>query len=512
MPTARSLLRLLASSFALLALAAPPAGATWSIVLVNTKTGEIGIAAATCLESLDLRKLLPVMVVSKGAGVAQSQIDTGAANRKKIFDQLLLGTPPAEIIQIALNGDFFKKTRQYGIVDLSPDAAGYTGGGAMAFKLDVHGGFDDYEYAIQGNVLTGQPVIDAAVQAVTRTQGSLGDRLMAGMEAARSMGGDGRCSCSPSAPTSCGSPPAAGFTKAAHIGFFMVARAGDTDGTCNATIGCATGSYWCNLNEANLFAADTDPVLLLASDYADFKIAAAGHPDGLRSLSAFDDSEVLGDGASTRQLTVALFDLDGHAILHGGATFTVTHAPGSAGLSQLGAVVDHGDGTYALELVAGAGSGTDLLSVRADDGTQGATLFPYPQLQHRPALLASAPELSAGSGAPLVFDLLGPTAAAGRTAVLLLSAAGTAPGQSLPGGLLLPLNPDRLFALSAHFGPAGVLAGNPGPLDALSHATVAFTPPAGSLLPFVGQTLSAAWATLRPADFVSNAVSVAVTP
>jgi hypothetical protein len=503
--------RLAALLLALLVLCAPPAGATWSIILVNTATGEIGIGAATCLESLDLRKLLPVMVVGKGAGVAQAQIDSSAVNRKKIFDQLKLGTSPAEIIQIALDGDLFKKSKQYGVADLSPDAAGYTGPNTFAFQQDVHGTFGDYAYAIQGNILTGAPVIDATVQAVTLTQGSLAERLMAGMEAARSMGGDGRCSCSESAPTSCGSPPVNGFLKSAHIGFVMVSRAGDTDGTCNG-LGCATGDYWLDLNMPGKTAADPDPVLLLQAAFDDFQLAAQGHPDGVQSLAALDDDEVLGDGASTRQLTVALHDIDGAPIAHGGATLTVTHAPGSAGLSHLGSVLDHGDGTYTLELVAGAGTGTDLLSVRADDGIMGATLFPYPALVHREALLQPAAGLSA-SGGTLAFDLLGPTSAAGREAALLLSASGTAPGVLLPGGLPLPLNFDRLFALSSqHFGPAGVLAGSPVTLDATSHGSVEFVPPAGSLAPLVGQTLWAAWATLRPADFASNAVSFPIEP
>jgi len=495
---------------ALLVLFAPPAGATWSIILINTKTGEIGIASATCLESLDLRKLLPVMVVSKGAGVAQSQVDSGATNRKKIYDQLKLGTPPAEIIQIALDGDFFKKTRQYGIADLTPDAAGYTGTGASSYKEDVHGTFGDYVYAIQGNILTGAPVISAAVQAVTFTQGTLADRLMAGMEAARSFGGDGRCSCLTGTPTSCGAPPVNGFAKSAHIGFLMVSRAGDTDGPCNG-LGCASGSYWLNLNIPGKSAADPDPVFLLQAAYADFKLAAQGHPDGLRSLAAFDDDEVLGDGNSTRQLDVALLDLDGMPITHGGATLTVTHAPGSAGLSALQQVLDHGDGTYTLQFVAGAGTGTDVLAVRVDDGTMGATLFPYPTLEHRLALRVPGGGLSA-SGGSLAFDLLGPTDAAGRNAVLLLSASGTMPGTYLPDGLLLPLNADRLFAMSKHFGQAGILSKNPGPLDALGHSSVVFTPPAGSLLPLIGQTLSAAWVTVRPSDFASNAVDFSITP
>ena len=92
----RVLLLVLACVLAL----APPASATWSIVLVDSSTGEVAIAGATCLEGFDLQQWLPVLVVGKGGAVAQSAIDTAAKNRKKIFEQLQLGTPPDQILAL----------------------------------------------------------------------------------------------------------------------------------------------------------------------------------------------------------------------------------------------------------------------------------------------------------------------------------------------------------------------------------------------------------------------------
>src|SRR5262245_27476557 len=378
---------------ALLLLLAPPAAATWSIVLVDKKTGEVGVAGATCLEGLDLLKLLPVVVVGKGGGCAQAQIDTTAANRKEIYDNLILGTPPDEIITILLDGDLFWKSRQYGIADLSPAAAGYTGGAAMQYKEDVHGTVGDITYAIQGNVLTGAPVITAAVAAVTDTPGTLGDKLIAGMEAARSMGGDGRCSCSETDPTSCGSPPPS-FVKSAHIGFMVVARIGDVDGTCTAVKGCASGEYWLTFNVKGQFEADPDPVYQLEDQYAAFLETLHGHPDGLRSVAGFDHDELLADGESTRTPTVALYDSFRAPLAAGGAAVTVTPAPGSAGSCSIGPVTDHGDGTYSVEVTAGSATGEDLFAVRVDDGFKPATLYPYPELRLRQALEADADSVS----------------------------------------------------------------------------------------------------------------------
>ena len=372
----RVLLLVLACVLAL----APPASATWSIVLVDSSTGEVAIAGATCLEGFDLQQWLPVLVVGKGGAVAQSAIDTAAKNRKKIFEQLQLGTPPDQILALVLEEDLAKATRQYGIVNLSLESVGYTGGAAGKAKKHVNGSFGTIAYAIQGNVLTGQEVVLAAEAAVQAGSGSLTDRLMAGMQAAFELGGDGRCSCSVSAPESCGVPPP-GFTKSAHIAFAVAARPGDTDGICNATAGCASGDYWLDLNVHHQQLEDPDPVRQLLVLYGQFVESMAGHPGGLQSSTALADPVIAGDGVSTTQLRVLLRDLAGRPLQRGGAVFAVEHAPGSAGLASLAGVEDHQDGSYVLTLQSGVGAGTDLLAVRVDDGAVAATLYPYPTLE-----------------------------------------------------------------------------------------------------------------------------------
>ncbi len=503
--------RCLSLLLATLLLLCPAAGATWSIVLVDTATGEVAIGAATCLESLDLLKLLPVLVVGRGGGAAQSAIDTTASNRKEMFENLQAGTPPEEIILLLLDGDLQWKARQYGIADHSPAAAGFTGGAAFGYKEHVTGTQGTLTFAIQGNVLAGAPVIDAAQAAVLGTPGSLADRLMAGMEAARAMGGDGRCSCSESMPQSCGSPPPA-FEKSAHIGFIVVARIGDTDGVCNALKGCASGEYWLKLNVKGQFEDDPDPVFQLQALYADFLAGLAGHPDGLRSVAGFEHSALLADGVSTRTLTLALYDHFGAPITVGGAVLNVQHAPASAGSCAIGAVQDHGDGTYSVPVTAGLATGSDLFSVRVDDGVEAATLFPYPALELREALRADVAALPAAAGGVATLDLLGPSAAGGRPFALALSAAGSSPGQVLPGGALLPLNADRLYLALPQLVASGMLQGVPGLLDAGAAGGAVLQAPAGALAFLSGRQLALAWFTLRPSDFASNAVTLEIMP
>ncbi len=494
-------------------LLAPRAGATWSIILVDTATGEIAVGAATCLGNTNLQQLLPVVVVGKGAACAQSSIDTGAVNRKKIWDAFQeCVASPAEIIEIAKQGDLFKASRQYGVIDLSPDSAGFTGPSVFGYKEDRQGSAGTLAYTIQGNVLSGPSVIDWAEDAVVNTPGTLLDKLMAGMAAAHSAGGDGRCSCDVNAPQSCGDPPA-GFDpltdKSAHVAFMVLARPGDPDGNCTAA-GCATGDYYFSVNIGGS-PQSPEPIGQLQAAYDQFQLDIAGHPDGLVSQALLDDAEVLGDGVSTRTLELVLYDAFGSPITTGGATITLGHAAGSAELTTLQAVEDHGDGTYTLELLAGEGLGTDRLAVRIDDGVLAATVFPFPELVHREALLAAADSLSGSQGGVVELDLLGPTLMAGRTYALAVSVSGTQPGLLTDTGLTIPLNPDRLFALSPTLVAAGILAG-PGVLDGEARALAALRTAPGLVAPLTGLTLWAAWFTVRPADFASNPVDIEIRP
>ena len=226
------------TALAALLLAAGSAHATWSIILVDTATGEIAIGSATCLASFDLRAGTPVLIPGIGAAAAQSFVDSTGQNRVLIRDRLSQDIPPSQILDELTAFDPGHQTRQYGIVDARGRAATFTGTGAGAWAGGQTGQFTSTHagrastiiYAVQGNVLTGEPVVTAAVQAITTTQGDLAAKLMAGMQAARSLGGDGRCSCAPSAPTACGAPPPT-FTKSAHIAYMLIARAGDAEGS-----------------------------------------------------------------------------------------------------------------------------------------------------------------------------------------------------------------------------------------------------------------------------------------
>src|SRR5262249_43990363 len=147
----------------------------------------------------------PVMLTGIGGACCQSSIDSDGKNRGTIWDELQKGTAPADILNIISHKDRNFQSRQIGIVDMLNRGATFTGTGDGHWCGGVSTTLGTITYAIQGNVLAGQPVIDLAEQAVRNTPGDLAEKLMAGMEAAASMGGDGRCSCDPTQPDSCGS-------------------------------------------------------------------------------------------------------------------------------------------------------------------------------------------------------------------------------------------------------------------------------------------------------------------
>lgn len=298
-------------------LLAPPARSTWSIVAVDTRTGEVVIAAATCL-NLDLRIYLPVLRVGVGGACAQSAVDGTGQNRIMIWNGLQSGLTAEQILAVLLAANP-QTTRQYGIATMQGEPATFDGTGVGNAHHGIARTIDGVSYAIQGNVLTGIQVITNAENAFLATQGDLSQRVMAAMEGARVYGGDGRCSCS-AGPTACGCPPPS-FGIADQTAYLMVARMGDIDGICNAG-GCATGTYFCNLNTIGVIAG-VDPVIRLQTMHETFRAGLQGRTDQLQSLVVPRSSTLPADSTSEVQVEVELRDIDGNPIDDAAATISI---------------------------------------------------------------------------------------------------------------------------------------------------------------------------------------------
>jgi uncharacterized Ntn-hydrolase superfamily protein len=218
--------------------------ATWSVIAVDRKTGQVVIASATCVPqqafagfpAKGLKDVQAIIVPGIGVAAAQANVDRTRAMQKLIGDELNRGTDPVRIIDMLKAQDSNHPTRQYGIVDLKGRSAGYSGATNGAQSLDRQGRVDgtDIFFSIQGNILAGDNVVEDAVNAFKEAKGSIADRVMAAMEAADSRGGDRRCNCNTKPD-----PPAPCDNKTAHVAYLVVANKSDKMGD-----GLNDGSYY----------------------------------------------------------------------------------------------------------------------------------------------------------------------------------------------------------------------------------------------------------------------------
>jgi hypothetical protein len=357
----------------------PSAHATWSIVIADSLTKEVAVGTVTCLTSYDLLAIVPVVVVGKGAGACQASGDFAGIRRPIMFDHLILGTPPQEILDI-LAGVTGHQSRQYGIADTQGRMVTFTGSSCSQWAGGVVGTDGTLVYAIQGNILAGDCVVPAIELALLNTAGDIPAKLMAGMEAARQTGGDGRCSCSPSDPQGCGCPPSS-FDKSGHIGTMVVARIGDSDDPDCAASGCADGDYFMKLNVPFQSSSAPDPVLQLQSLFDDWRADLDGRPDAIQSPATFESNPDPPAGMLESTLHITLLDWRGEPISVSIQSLTVNHAPQSDNLSTIGPVTDDGDGSYSVVITTcESASGTDLFAVTADDGFRPVVLMPNPTL------------------------------------------------------------------------------------------------------------------------------------
>ncbi len=209
--------------------------ATWSVIAVDRKTGQIVIASATCVPqqafagfpAKGLKDIQAIIIPGVGIAAAQANVDRARKLQNLIAAELNKGTDPARIIDMLKSEDQNHASRQYGIVDLKGRFAGYSGASNGKQSLDRQGRVEgtDVYFSIQGNILAGDDVIEEAVKAFKLARGSLSDRVMAAMEAADSRGGDRRCNCN--TPPD---PPAPCDNKTAHVAYIVVADKSDKMG------------------------------------------------------------------------------------------------------------------------------------------------------------------------------------------------------------------------------------------------------------------------------------------
>ena len=170
---------------------------TFSIVAVDTLTGEIGSAGATCGDSIIWPGTPGAYIISDilpGVGAIHTQSFWLASNQLNARFQMQQGSTPNQIISWLAANDAQNnpQSRQYGVVDYhngSSRSAAFTGTSCYDYKNHILGP----NYAIQGNILLGQQILDSMEYNFLNTNGCLPEKLMAAMNGAKLIGADTRC-------------------------------------------------------------------------------------------------------------------------------------------------------------------------------------------------------------------------------------------------------------------------------------------------------------------------------
>lgn len=275
----------LALCLAVFALAAAPrqASATWSIIAVDTRTGLVVISSATCVSAEGLRTrgglmgIQAVIVPGIGVAAAQAGVDGTRANQTLIFEQMKQGVDPDEILRM-LRNDPRIQSRQFGFVDLQGRMAGFSGESNGYASLAVQSEVRDQGiyFAVQGNILESDEVVLEAVDAFLEAEGTVLDRVMAGMEAADDAGGDSRCSCRtepvPETTVSC-------THRTAHVAYIAAAKPEDDDG---GTHSGGTYSLFIDVDDENIRPSENaNPVTTLRMRYDAWKAGGGNAELGL---------------------------------------------------------------------------------------------------------------------------------------------------------------------------------------------------------------------------------------
>jgi uncharacterized Ntn-hydrolase superfamily protein len=170
---------------------------TFSIVAIDSLTGEVGSAGASCVDMFTtgiptndfLGQLIP------GLGAINTQAWYIPSNQTNATNRMNMGDTPSQIIDWLVVNDVQStpELRQYGIVAMvngSSQAAAYTGTSTDNYKNHIIGD----NYSIQGNILLGQEVLDSMEARFMNESGDLTCKLMAALQGANMAGADTRCS------------------------------------------------------------------------------------------------------------------------------------------------------------------------------------------------------------------------------------------------------------------------------------------------------------------------------
>lgn len=161
----------------------PPAN-TFSIVAIDPKTGEMGIAVQSKIVSVGAI----CAFASADAGVVATQAYANMNYGPMGLQLLRIGLAPDQTINLMTEHDPLKDERQVAVIDRQGRVAAFTGEACN----DWAGQKTGEGYSVQGNLLTGEEVLTEMAKAFEETESVLAERLIAALRAGQAAGGDKR--------------------------------------------------------------------------------------------------------------------------------------------------------------------------------------------------------------------------------------------------------------------------------------------------------------------------------
>jgi len=156
---------------------------TFSIIGRCAQTGQLGIAISS--SSIAVGARCPWL--RAGVGAVATQNVTLPALGPEILDILdIRAVEPGDALTQALSASEWSEYRQVTVIDARGRTAFFSGNQTLGVYHAVAGD----QCVAAGNMLAGQAVIDAMVQAFETASGHLADRLLAGMAAGLAAGGE----------------------------------------------------------------------------------------------------------------------------------------------------------------------------------------------------------------------------------------------------------------------------------------------------------------------------------
>ena len=156
--------------------------ATYSIVAIDERTGDIGVAVQSHWFSVGSI----VIWAEAGVGAVATQSFVEPSYGPKGLQAMRKGRSAEKALVRLLNKDDNASIRQVAFVDAKANAAAHTGENSIPHACDAQG----YGFSVQANLMQKPTVCNAMAAAFEFSKGDLATRMMDALDAAQAEGGD----------------------------------------------------------------------------------------------------------------------------------------------------------------------------------------------------------------------------------------------------------------------------------------------------------------------------------